>query len=441
MISTRVRPFRVLIAPLIWVERVRGRRRIALLALYALIATILGLFAWRASRLSGLPDIGDPFDTAAVLAIDVPEERNAWTLWREASARAWRKLLVAKRLHVPPAFPWPKADDAEALDYLARNAEALELWRKGAERPDAMVIRPADLRTETGYGTLISDQLGLTRIALITASGCTLRGDVAGAWDWYRSALRASRLVGRNGPAILQLVGANEYAMTEGAVVAWAADPRVDAALLRKALDEVRAIDAMTPRRSEAAKIEYLMERRDLEDEAQLYKEFASSMSQDGPGGRESWVNHLSALHRLAWFLGNEPTRTRRLHRLAYENWLAECDLAFDDRPDVVTAYHRLQFYDRPASESAGRVSGATLARLVADSHLSIYLLLGVGTPTDRASDRDRALRAGLVVELASALYQREHGEPPKTPQALVGPYLERLPVGYLNPPEKTPQP
>ncbi len=145
----RIRPLRALIAPLIWVERVRGRRRLALLALYAIIAAMIGMLAWRSSRLSGLPDIGDPFDTAQVLAIDVPEERNAWTLWREASARVWRKQKVEDRLLKFP-FSWPKPDDAEGLDYLARSAESLDLWRKGAERPDAMMMRPADFRR--GYG-------------------------------------------------------------------------------------------------------------------------------------------------------------------------------------------------------------------------------------------------------------------------------------------------
>ena len=46
----------------------------------------------------------------------------------------------------------------------------------------------------------------------------------------------------------------------------WAADPRVDAGLLRKALDDTLAADAMTPPLSEALKLDYLMYLRDMEE-------------------------------------------------------------------------------------------------------------------------------------------------------------------------------
>ncbi len=193
----------------------------------------------------------------------------------------------------------------------------------------------------------------------------------------------------------------------------------------------------MTTPRSDGSRIEYLMERRELEDEGRQYEQFVYEISGGTRDDREDWVHHLAILHRLAWFLANEPTRTRRLHRLAYENWLAECDLAPEDRHGVLGVSYGPQFFDRPASTSAGLLSGATLAGRVADSRLATRHL----TKYFVTADDDRTLRADLVVSLASALYEREHGEPPKTPDALVGPYLERLPEGYVAPPPTTPEP
>ena len=45
--------------------------------------------------------------------------------------------------------------------------------------------------------------------------------------------------------------------------------------------------------------------------------------------------------------------------------------------------------------------------------------------------DRERPRQARLVVHLADQLYRREHGGPPPSPAALVGPYLKGLPEGY----------
>jgi hypothetical protein len=43
---------------------------------------------------------------------------------------------------------------------------------------------------------------------------------------------------------------------------------------------------------------------------------------------------------------------------------------------------------------------------------------------------RERRRRAVLVVRLAAELYRREHGKPPATAGALLGPVLKELPEG-----------
>ena len=55
------------------------RRRPWAVALTVLV--MIAVFAtWRATSLSGLPDVGDPFDVAAYADVKVPDERNAFGL-------------------------------------------------------------------------------------------------------------------------------------------------------------------------------------------------------------------------------------------------------------------------------------------------------------------------------------------------------------------------
>src|SRR4051812_7678092 len=79
-------PSRVLLAPLRWLERSRGRRRRLLIVLYVILGTIAGLLAWRATSLDGLPDVGDPFDVEAFVAASrVPEADDAFAFYRRAA--------------------------------------------------------------------------------------------------------------------------------------------------------------------------------------------------------------------------------------------------------------------------------------------------------------------------------------------------------------------
>jgi hypothetical protein len=43
---------------------------------------------------------------------------------------------------------WSKAD-SEVRDFLETNREALEIWRQGTERPDALYIQPGRLAMDT----------------------------------------------------------------------------------------------------------------------------------------------------------------------------------------------------------------------------------------------------------------------------------------------------
>src|SRR5262245_39823625 len=78
---------RALLAPAFWLERARGRRQLALAALYLMVLAGAGLWIWRATSLDGLPDIGDPFDTRIFDQLSVSEADNAFAVYSRAIAK------------------------------------------------------------------------------------------------------------------------------------------------------------------------------------------------------------------------------------------------------------------------------------------------------------------------------------------------------------------
>ncbi len=65
-------------------------------AVLAALLTIAGISIWRLRSLGDLPDVGDPFDVAAVVRpIEIPDDENAFVSYSEAVR------LLAKRF---PAF-------------------------------------------------------------------------------------------------------------------------------------------------------------------------------------------------------------------------------------------------------------------------------------------------------------------------------------------------
>ena len=421
-------PWRMLLAPLLWLERSRGRRRAALATVYVLLVATAGVLLWRTSRLAGVPDIGDPFDTRPLRALRVPDDRNAFVLYRQAVGRLQRDPSIERKvLNGPYAYP---GGDAQAVAYLAANAEALELWRRGTERPEALYIPIDELTFETRLPVL-QDHRQLVRLALVEASRLRDAGDLAGAWSWYRAVLRSSRHVGNHGVVVGRLIGIAEYAMATAAIRTWMADPRVDAALLRRALDDVRQANAMTGPDAEPLRVEYITVMKDLEDPQRLLKLFLEDPSPAEPVDRKVWWHHLPAYWRASWFLDAEPERSRRIYRLAYANWLAHCDRPPALRPAMIGTKEKPRLlYD---VRGPGGLPARELVRLVQSSLLAREALLAYDAVLG-ALDRDRAQRAGLVMALAGRLYESERGRPPESPEALVGTYLDRLPEGYVRP-------
>ncbi len=388
-------------------------------------------FTWRATTLSGLPDIGDPFDVAAFADARVADDDNAFVLYRQAVAKLERQRGTDSN------YDWATATESMRL-WLAANAESLRLWRRGTERPDALDIPPRTM-TFAIMLPVIQELRTLGRLARLEGSRLEAEGDLSGALDVYAAILRSGKHCGRRGVSIERLVGVGLYSLGADRVTRWAGNPKVDAVLLRRALAEVDRIEVLTPIRSEVVKTDYLMFLNSLND--------PKLMARGSVPRVYTWPGVRAAFEDLPRLLRREPERSRRVVRLIYANWLAVCDLPPDRRPprtdpstkQIGKLFGRtgvladLYALDATAPANARALSPEELARWW-DSTIYAKRFLDTFGFLDNAFNLERATRASLLISLGSELYQRDHGRFPATVEELVGPYLKALPEGYVAP-------
>ena len=344
----------------------------------------------------------------------------------------WRKVNAKKMVGDFAQFPgnWPAAGPAWR-DYLAQSGEALAAWRAGSEKPDSLYDHPEGLSLWTLLPVTMELRM-LARLAVLEGSRLEAEGDMPGAWGWYRAALRSSRHSGRHGFQIERLIGAAMHDVASQALTRWAADPKVDAPQLRKALDEVIAIDAMTVPRSETLKQEYLIFVRAIDD-PNLIEALLVLRSPDDP---KDWCQELpvsdaakKTIQAARVGLSSDRERSVRLARLMTANWMAQVDKLPSKRSKLVRADPPIYDVDPSAPLASRALPPEKLSKWLDSSLLASRNFRGLGKYS-LAFDRERGRQARLVVHLAGELYRREHGAPPPSPEALVGPYLKALPEG-----------
>ena len=120
----------------------RGRRVLVVVAFFA-IAAVGSLLIWRAASLRGLPDIGEPFDTRALGTVSVPDDENAFTYYRKASAK-----LVGLPSTNKPFISWGEVPLADK-DWFFANAPAISLWFEGTVEDRALYYQPKDMQVDT----------------------------------------------------------------------------------------------------------------------------------------------------------------------------------------------------------------------------------------------------------------------------------------------------
>jgi hypothetical protein len=403
----------ILLFPLRAIERSRGWRRLGLLLLYAMIALAVLAPLRRRSQLARLPDVGNTFDApAARLTTRAPDDRNAFVLYRRA-AEQFRDMSKDEAESFSKANLQWAAADAALRGWVAEHREAVSLLRAGSERPEAYLERPGK---RTALLAFPEEEEVIRRIpwigdaALFEAGRLRAEGDPAGAWALLRAVVRASRDMQRTMPtAWCQTTSMTLVQYAHGPVADWAKDPSVRVALLRRALDDLTAAEALTPPLSHFYRGEYQLADASLENPQPLIAERARHLAEAGTFELSTFAPGLDA------YLRGEPERSRRVLRLLAANDLAWCDRPASDRP--VLAVPRLRIYQAdPSMPSAGRALPPEELARWAES-----VLIHPAPPwrmgeLEKWNQSDRWSLGQLEEAVAVPLFTRQMGRPPASP-------------------------
>jgi hypothetical protein len=403
------------------------------------IALALALTIWWLTILSGLPNIGDPFDVAALREVTIPEDQNAFAFLRRAHEKLTPlpELLRAVRT-ASPTVGWSQADP-KLRAWVEANRPALELFRQGADQADGiwpsagepywLRYRDASWRYRIFHG-------GLMWLALLEGGRRAESGDPAGAWDCYRAVLRMTNLLRRRGSLTLRFHANTIHTQLRQRLATWATDPRTTTPQLRRALEEAVASQPRPEWDAFSLKLEYLELMRYLEQNHDPnYQAIEEHLTYHlGPIEVPTDISvYLFAGRR---FLMREPERSRRALRVLFANWLAHVEVP-ELRPSRPAVRAALLIEKRTTTLPLYPVSprAPAIARALSPHEVATWLVTitdarpflgGFLWPSIRNQER-RGYR-DLVVMLATELFHRERGVLPPAEEALVGSYLQTLP-------------
>ncbi len=291
-------------------------------------------------------------------------------------------------------------------------------------------------------GTQLVLTLGMrsfARLATLEATRLEEQGDLNGSLDWYLAILRSSRHCGRRGIPIERLVGVALAGMVTPRLSTWAIDPKVDAKMLRRALDGVLEAQAMTPPNSDIFKCECLWLINTMAN-----PEFENPPSMDANASRFWKTGPGEVYFKVARSLKREPERSRRVLRLVMANALAYCDRPRTQRPPLanlapppkagappVKPSGLMLYIAEPSASSSLTALTPEQLKSWFDSTLYAEMLLINFTSVDQALKRDESNFASLQVRLATELFAKEKGRYPDAAAELVGLYLPKLPESY----------
>jgi len=427
------------------VARARGWWKRLLLAFECLFAAACGVMLWWATGRLSIPDVGEPFNVGAFEARRLDPGSNAYTVWQKAFDR-FEPQRLPTRPRPGASSPTPKPDEPGVDAWLDANREALALFLEGAGRSDALAQgsgEPADFFAPRRAGERRGSPQELITLATVEGARRMTRGDSEGAWACFRGAFRAVRLLGRHGTLVERELFGRLRTPLLRQLGAWADDPRTTPAQLRRALDDLAAMEAIVPDDGDAVKAFYLETARVLA----LPDNRWTRSEANYPAGPDEWPTTRliqERLHPMRRAQAEEPQRSRRALKLLTAEWLAYFKTPSERRPPpavrVVYRIHwgtfSVDFFDPgPGAPSAARAAtpwevAAAFARCY-DARMPVVMFW---TQFRVVRNKERSDHAAALTALADALYRRDHGgDPPPSPEALVGPYLKALPDDGSN--------
>jgi hypothetical protein len=193
--------------------------------------------------------------------------------------------------------------------------------------------------------------------------------------------------------------------MSCASILRWSARADVDAARLRRALGDVRSIDAMTPPTSDSLKAEFI-------DTTVTIEQYIRS----------------SGAQRAVSTLTGEAERSRRLAKLVYANWLSQCDVPSHRRSAQEPGEYSLFTIPPELERDPKLVPPARIQQWGRSGGILRNFapaIEGFLTAVGREQARQRALELALALQI----YHREHGRFPESLDALAGEFFETIPA------------
>jgi hypothetical protein len=407
-----------------------------LVLLYLAIFTVATALSWRQLHLLRLPYIREPFDEAKYGTVEVPESANSLPLYLEAE-----RLLVpyANDLKQLPDKAW-NFDQWASLDpairrWVEASRPALGVWLRATERTDAFLIQPNRIT----IATRLEPQQAireLAKLALFEGSRSLESGDLDGAWTYYRSVLRSSRHANLHGSVINRLIGYQTLRKSRPSVERWIDSPSTTPQMLRQAILDVEACQAMTPPMSEMIRNEYFMMKNTL-NQTEHWSQYGFQRSED----QANWVYHLPGFVASKNFLLREPERSQRVLRLVTAGVLAQCDRPRWARPRFFNDQYWVYDLDARTPAAVASISPEALTRWAEDSAFST-----ISSPLNNIMsnlESEPGIFDNFRLRMAERGFQIEHGRPATTYGELLGSYLKELPEGIeaadpIGPPSVT---
>lgn len=373
-----------------------------------LLVLSCGPFVFRASRVAGIPDLGDPFDRAAFGTVVIPPGENAYEEYLPAL-----KMLTPPPSSSGPVDPlavavdhgWEHASDA-IRGWVESNRPALARWKQGTAKPAAVYIQPKDLRLDTLLPA-IQEMRNMARLARIEASRLELEGKLDEAWEIHHALFRCSRHLGQHGCFIECLVGIALHGLSTIGLERWAAHPDITAPQLEHAIASLRDDYAKTAPLSNAVKTEYLFVMQTIEG-----GNLAESLAASG--------ETIGRMGKVGLFLINEPLVSQLVLKQYFANFLAHCDKPRPDRPPLATPTTWGLFEPDPKTPlPPNRMTPAQIEQAFRKAPIAAQFVPAL-TSVDRAFAKEQARQAAFLTVLAVRLYQKKNGGLPADLQALV---------------------
>ena len=431
--------------PFAWVARARGWRWRVLVLTECLVAVVAGVALWWATGRLDLPDLpgnSEPFDAEAFQNARLDPKSNAYTVWRRALGRP----------DGPPALFAPGAKwrlnsaDPRDLAWLKANREALAVFLEGVERPDAQAfpyipLVPGARRAGNEVKTATLGNLAM--LALEEVNRRAYRGDMEGSWIHLRAGFRAARLIARHGALSERTFAGVLRTESLRRLGAWADDPRTTPALLRRAINDLVALESLAPDDSVPVKADYVQEKKSFDARSRNAWTQHNSIFPPGPDDWRILRVIEGALFPIRRARAVEPERSRRLLKQLTANWLTYFALPLEAReaPAARVSYRTSWrtfgidlFHPGPKARLAPPL---VLAKSFSRSYDARLSLVSFWTEFKIVRRKERADHCIALITVAEALYRRDHGgESPITPETLVGPYLKTLPDDGADAPE-----